>query len=76
MEQSEEEAIKLIFKTLQLSKFAKWPLNRRFDIAEALIPEYVVRQPHAWEIIVGCIVYLLCLALPVYFLGLGAIIPL
>ena len=67
-EQSEEEAIGRIFRALQLPQFAKWPLRRRIDVAKALIPEYIARQPRAWDIIVGLVIYLFCLVLPVLFI--------
>ena len=63
-EQSEEEVVEQIFNAMQLPRFSKWSLKRRIEIANALIPEYMARQPRTWEIVVGLVVYLLCLALP------------
>jgi len=65
--QTEEEAVKMTFEALSHPRFAEWSLNKRIELADVLVTERMERQPDGREILLGGIVYLLCLALPLLF---------
>jgi len=65
--QTEEEAVKMVFNALSHPRFAKLSLDERFNLADILVTERMKRQPGGWETLLGGIVYLLCLAIPLYF---------
>ena len=64
--QTEEEAAKMVFEALSHHRFSKWPLNKRLELADVLVTERMERKPNGWEILLGGIVYLLCLAIPLW----------
>ena len=61
--QTEEEAAKVVFEALSHPCFAKLSLDKRIELAGVLVAERMERQPDGWEILLGGIVYLLCIAL-------------
>ena len=65
--QTEEEAARMVFEALSHPGFARLSLNKRIELADVLVTERMERQPDGREILLGGLVYLLCLALTVLY---------
>ncbi|MDR3332239.1 MAG: hypothetical protein LBT08_06385 [Synergistaceae bacterium] len=61
---SEEEAGRLVFRTLHEPRFEKWSNERRNSAVSAIMPNLVGRRIRFGEAAAGIFIYLLCLIAP------------